>query len=183
MNVVAMRTASWVIGVLALLCVATAGAQNILDNPYFDDGLNNWEPLAPERVMWTNTLDYHDDDSLRIGSAELDSHEGMAVLAQCVPVDDQVYVATAWVNSSCAGQTLDVFWADDGCIASDANISARSTVTDAWQPITAVGAPAAGSTHAVVTLVNPGACGTSAFFDVVSMQTDDIFADNFEIAL
>jgi hypothetical protein len=176
------KPCSRVIGILALLFAATANAQNILDNPYFDDGLNSWLALAPERVTWTNSMDFHVDDSMVIGSAELDSHEGMAVLAQCVPVYDEVYVATAWVNSSCAGQTLEVFWADDGCIVSPANISAQSTITDAWQQITASGAPTPGSTHAVVTLLNPGACDKSAFFDVVSFQPDYIFADNFEIA-
>jgi hypothetical protein len=168
---------------LTLLFGAPARAQNILDNPYFDDGLNSWLPLAPERVTWTNSMDFHVDDSMVIGSAELDSHEGMAVLAQCVPVDDEVYVATAWVNSSCPGQTLEVFWADDGCTVSPANISAQSTIMDAWQQITAFGAPTLGSTHAVVTLLNPSACGKPAFFDVVSFQQDDIFADNFETAL
>jgi hypothetical protein len=174
---------SYVTAILALLSGAPAHAQNILDNPYFDDGLNSWLAFAPERVTWTNTMDFHVDDSFRIGSAELDSQEGMAVLTQCVPVDDEVYVATTWVNSSCAGQTLEVFWASEDCIANPINISAQSTVTDAWQQITAFGAPALGSTHAVVTLLNPAACGQAAFFDVVSLQPDYILADNFEIAL
>lgn len=178
-----MKKFSHTIALMPLLFATTVSAQNILDNPYFDDGLNSWLALAPERATWTNTMDFHVDDSLRIGSAELDSNEGMAVLAQCVPVDDEVYVATAWVNSSCAGQTLEVFWADDRCIVSPANISAQSSITDAWQQITAFGAPTLGSTHAVVTLLNPSACGKPAFFDVVSFQPDYIFADNFETAL
>ena len=168
---------------MAFSFAATANAQNMLDNPYFDDGLNSWLPPAPERVTWTNAMDFHVDDSLRIGSAELDSNEGDAVLAQCVPIRDEVYVATAWVNSSCAGQRLDVFRADDECIASPATISAQSTLTGTWQQITASGMPTPGSTHAVVTLLNPSACSTTAFFDVVFLQRDYLFADNFESAL
>ena len=166
-----------------LVCGAEALAQNIVPNPYFDAGLDYWQALAPERVMWTNTMDHHVDDSTAIGSAQLDSREGLAVLAQCVPINEMTYVGSVWVNSVCAGQSLQVYWTDDSCTVGLENASAVSTVAGEWQLITATGNPTPGSTHAVVTLVNPSACGNTAYFDVVTLQPDEIFADNFEAGL
>ncbi len=161
---------------LAPFLAASSNAQNLVQNPYFDDGLSQWLALAPERATWTNLMDVHVDESSRIGSVQLDSHDGPAVLAQCVPIDYTTYVATVWVNSICSGQTLQVFWSDDSCVAGAASFLAQSTDTATWQRITALGMAPTGATRAIVTLENPAACGNVAYFDVVTLQTDSFLA-------
>ncbi len=167
----------------AMLVATTAGAQNILDNPYFNAGLTSWSPSDPSRATWTNTMDYHVEGGEPFGSADLDSHNGMAFIAQCVPIDQLTYVGTVWVYSGCVGQSLNIFWADDACTASFDGMAAQSTVTGAWQQLTAVGTPTLTSSHAVVVLLNPSACGNTAFFDVAALQPDYVFANGFEVAL
>jgi hypothetical protein len=177
-----MRIESFVrtLAAAAMLVVASADAQNLLSNPYFDEGLSDWEPFDRSRADWDRTMDVHNDEATRTASAELDSHTGVSFIAQCVPIEHQAYVGTVWIYSTCAGQTLDIFWADDGCIASADVASAQSTITGAWQQVTAVGTPTAGSSHAVVTLLNPASCASTAFFDVAVLRPDPIFANGFE---
>ena len=166
----------------ALLFGSAASAENLVVNPYFDEGLNGWDRFPPDNVSLSMTMDYADPDSLRICSAEIAGGE-ITFAAQCVTVSESYqYVARAMVYSHCAGHRYYVFWSDDSCTAGSSFMMAESTVVDAWQQVAMpVTRPPAGTTRAIVTLENPGTCADSVYFDDVYLQTDGIFGNGFEL--
>jgi len=167
-----------------LFAAAGAQAQNLIQNPYFEDRLNLWFYDPPDHVSWTNTMDYRTPDSGVPGAMVLDGSIGPALAFQCVPVLDSLdYIASMRVQSHCTGQTLNVFWTDAGCAAGTSFISAASTHADTWDLVTLFSHPAIAATHAIVVVENPTGCATPAYIDDVVFQTDVIFANGFEVPL
>ncbi|HEX3896637.1 MAG TPA: hypothetical protein VHW73_10540 [Rudaea sp.] len=166
----------------ALLFASAAPAQNLVVNPYFDDGLNGWDRFPPEQVTLNLTMDYADSDSLMRGSAAIAGGE-ISFAAQCVTVSESgQYVANAMVYSHCPGHRYYVFWSDDSCMAGSSYMMAESTVVDAWQQLSmAATRPPAGTTRAIVTLENPGTCTDSVYFDDFYLRTEEIFGNGFEL--
>jgi hypothetical protein len=93
----------------ALLLASAASAQNLVVNPYFDEGLNGWDRFPPDQVSLSMTMDYPDPDSLMRGSAEIAGGQ-ISFAAQCVPASESyLYVARAMVFSHCTGHRYYVF--------------------------------------------------------------------------
>ncbi len=163
--------------------VATcAQAQNLIQNPYFDDELMNWEYSPAAQVSWTASVDYPVGGSSKTGSMKLDGAATPSIAYQCIPVVESTdYVASMRVNSHCAGQRLYIFWTDATCIAGDTAVTAASVRSDQWDRVSVSGVAPAGSSYAIVAADNPGGtCRSPAFIDDVVFETDSIFADGFE---
>ncbi len=169
------------VGCAGLFAVAGAHAQNLIQNPYFEDRLNFWQYDPPDQVSWTNTVDYRTADSGVPGAMVMDSSLGPSVAFQCVTVLDSLdYVASMRVQSHCAGQTLNVFWTDSSCTVGSSFISAASTHADVWDAVTLLGHPTVSAQRAVVVVENATGCMTPAYIDDVVFDTDIIFANGFE---
>lgn len=179
-----MITASRMLSVVvcgALFAATGARAQNLMQNPDFEDRLNFWEYGPPDQVSWTNTVDYRTPYSGVPGSMVLDSSRGPVLALQRVPVLDSVdYVATMQVQSHCPGQTLNVFFTDASCTAGTTFISGASTHADEWDEVAFVAHPTAGAQCAVVAVEDATGCTMPTYVDDVVFQLDAIFANGFE---
>ena len=178
-----IRHARRVLGCALLFAMGGAYAQNLLQNPYFDDNLTGWQISPVSQVSWTPLVDYPVSGSGTRGAMKLDGGAMPSLAFQCVPVDDAFdYIASMRVNSHCTGQRLFVFWTDAGCVAADASTSVASVRADKWDLVTAVVHPPLGTSWAVVVADNPGgSCPSSAFVDDVVFMKDDIFSNGFEL--
>jgi hypothetical protein len=166
----------------SLFTVAGAHAQNLIQNPYFDDHLTGWQFSPADQVSWTPSADYPVPGSGSAGALKLDGTAMPSLAFQCVPVrDDFHYVASMRVNSHCVGQRLYVFWTDASCIAGDALASAASVRADKWDLVTVPAQPPLGTSWAIVVADNPGGvCKSPAFVDDVVFMPETIFVDGFE---
>jgi len=172
---------------LAMMCCAglflAAGvqAENLIQNPYFEDHLTGWQYDPPDQVSWTNTIDYPVVDSGIPGAMVLDGSRGPVLALQCVTVLPSLdYVASVRVQSHCTGQTLNVFWTDATCIAGSSFISAASTHADVWDRVGLFAHPPSTAQRAIVVVENPTGCVSPAYIDDVVFDTDIIFANGFE---
>lgn len=177
-----MRRKLSAVGYAGLFAVAGAQAQNLIQNPYFDDHLTGWLYDPPGQVTWSPSVDYPAENSGITGSMKLDGARTPSLALQCVQIQQSFdYVASMRVNSHCTGQALHVFWTDSSCTAGSSFASATSTHADQWDLVTLLSHPAVGAQWAIVVVENPGgSCTDPAFVDDVVFATDIIFANGFE---
>ena len=161
-------------------------AQNMLTNPSFDSSLDGWSisPSDPSKVFWTAERDHDGDGTGSGGSVHLNTSTVESFAAQCVVIDPSVtYDASAWAYSACVGHRFYVFWASQEDCADTGDFAydiVKTTLSNQWQNVSMTVVPPAGSSRAVVTLVNPSGCSSGAYFDDVMFETDAIFTDGFE---
>jgi hypothetical protein len=175
-----MYTFSFLGRVLAiwLLVASVVHAENLVNNPTFDDGIDDWQTTSD--AEWMPAFGYDR------GSLHLSSRTGTAAATQCIAIDSgRTYVASAHIDSHCAGaRVLYMLWAStedcsDTEVFSHSFFATSATAFD-WE-LLAVTAPSPDAAHFIqIRLFNAATCADDVFFDDVSLQHDDIFYDGFD---
>src|SRR3569833_2022030 len=158
------------------LFVATAVAQNLVQNPDIATNTDQW--ITTASVEWSPV------GRGAAGSVHLTSETTVSSASQCVTAEGGfAFVLSAHVTGHCPGARLYAIWADTpDCsdISSFPGNVAYSTLTDQWELLT-VAVPARDDAYKTdVKLMDTGGCSGGYFFDDVTLVYDAIFADDFE---
>ena len=155
---------------------------NLLVNPSFENGLENWTINDTTSVAWVQDYEFRPPNDDGVGAAVLFTDSG---ISQCVPaLGGTEYVASLWAFGGCSDSStfLRIDWfVDENCSTSaDSTFATIVGKSNTWVLTSVVQQTMTAANSARFTLARTATCEEAIVLDDVEFITDTIFAGTFE---